>query len=223
MPFIWEGGVRMKRKVLTDFIRLLSDAVTISLILFFFGGCAHPNYAGKIRDGIYTNPNNTFQVQIPNLYEGKIFDQQITERTFRVSMEGYFCQFFSVTEITPDWEKVSSFENIVDVMGKIHDEVYTGEGNATVIERKNISTEFGEAIYVRRSYSAGTPCNVIKFVGGKQQQFNPPAEAAVINVQSGQRVYVIETMIAETFMGPVTEEYLDRKMSTFFNGFKILR
>jgi hypothetical protein len=221
----------MNREVLIDFIRPLSNALMVSLMLSCFGGCAHvasngTNYTGKIQDGIYTNPNNTFQVQIPTLYGGKIVDKQLGARSFRVSTIDDYCRLFAVTEITPDWEKVS-FEKLVDDVGKLYEKTYGGEGNVTVVEQKKIPTAFGEGVYVRRSYSTGGPCTVLTFSDGKRRESKPPAESATINVQSGQHVYVIETMIGgspEGQGGPgLISGSLDEQMSNFFKGFKILK
>lgn len=221
----------MKREVLIDFVRPLSNALMVSLMLFFLGACAHvapygTNYTGKIQDGIYTNPNNTFQVQIPTLYGGKIVDKPLGVRSFRVSMTDDYCRLFAVTEITPDWEKVS-FEKLVDDVGKLYEKTYGEEGNATVVEQKKIPTAFGEGVYVRKSYSAGGPCTVLTFADGKRRESKPPAESATINVQSGQHVYVIETMIGgspEGKGGPgLISGSQDEQMSNFFKGFKILK
>ena len=221
----------MKRDVLMDFVRLLSDALMVSLMLFFLGACAHvapsgTNYTGTIQDGIYSNPKNTFQVQVPTLYGGKIVDKQLGVRSFRVSMTDDYCRLFAVTEITPDWEKVS-FDKLVDDVGKIYEKTYGEEGNATVVEQKKILTAFGEGIYVRRSYSAAGSCTVLTFADGKRRESKPPAESATINVQSGQNVYVIETMIGgspEGQGGPgLILGSLDEQMSSFFKGFKILK
>jgi hypothetical protein len=224
----------MKRKILKDLFRPLSNAFIVNLMLFFFGACAHvatpgTNYSGKINDGIYINPTNTFQVQIPKLYGGTIVDKQLGFRSFRVSMVDDYCRLFAVTEITPDWEKVS-FEKLVDDVGKLYEKNYGGEGDATIVEQKKIPTEFGEGLYVRRSYSAGGPCTVLTFADGKRTEGKPPAESATINMRSGPHVYVIETMIGGSPGGQgaqggpgLTLGSLDEQMDSFFKGFKPLK
>lgn len=215
-------------------MRALSNALMVNLLLFLFGACAHvaapgTNYSGKINDGIYTNPNNTFQVQVPKLYGGTIVDKQLGIRSFRVSMVDDYCRLFAVTEISPDWEKVS-FEKLVDDVGKLYEQSYGGEGSATVVEQKKIPTEFGEGLYVRRSYSTGGPCTVLTFADGKRTEGKPPAESATINVRSGPHVYVIETMIGGSPGGQganggpgLTLGSLDEQMGSFFKGFRTLK
>ena len=167
---------------------------------------------------MYFSPNGTFQVRIPPLLQpgAKIGDRRVSESVFLVEMTDDLCRVFGVNEMTVDPAK-ASLDTVVDRFYTFISE----QEKATLIERKKIATAFGEGVYVRSSYPARAPCYVISFPDGKKI---PPAEGAIIFVQTGQRVYSIEYILGGDEDWPfVKTKPVDTVLMNFFEGFKILK
>ncbi len=185
-------------------------------------GCA-AGLAGRVEEGVYTNPAGTFRVQVPRLFgEKRMRDSAPEPGAWRVSFLDDICRQFIVIEMQGELGD-QSLDAWVDVflMPGLQDPEISG------VERKLVDTKYGTAVLVLYRSAGNAPCGTVEFLPeGKHVMRPSDAESAMIILNADGRVYRILYVVGHHIEGEESFGYrlrpVEEVLTRFIDGFEAL-
>jgi len=178
---------------------------------------------GEIHDGVYSSPEGSFSLQLPELWTpgARVQDEVRGEGTVHVTFADDLCREFALVRNPGDL----GGQTLETWVHRNVDQELASVG-AEIGESRTLPTRYGEGVYLRYRLPGGAPCEVLQIDDGEGRELRPDADVAMVVLYRDGVLYrfayflgISEGLGDHAFIqrGPV-EELLE----TFLAGFRIV-